>query len=86
MLKKLKITHKVLSVIIAGIIISSVFALIAVRTGQKQTSTLESIYIENVTPLDQLRRIQLYFREIDYQMTGVMSDVVAPVGAGIGFS
>ncbi len=82
MFKKIKITQKVLSVIIAGIIISSVFAFIAVQTGQKQTKTLESIYNENVIILDNIRRIQLYFREIDYQMTGVMADVVAPVGAG----
>ncbi len=82
MFKKIKITQKVLSVIIAGIIISSVFAFIAVQTGQKQTETLESIYNENVIILDNIRRIQLYFREIDYQMTGVMADVVAPVGAG----
>lgn len=82
MFSKIKITHKVLSVIIAGIIISSIFAAIAVQTGQRQTSTLESIYNENVTILDNIRRIQLYFREIDYQMTAVLADVVAPIGAG----
>ena len=82
MFKKIKITQKVLSVIIAGIIISSVFAFIAVQTGQKQTKTLESIYNENVTILDNIRRIQLYFREIDYQMTAVLAEVVAPIGAG----
>ena len=82
MFNKVKITHKVLAVIIAGIIISSIFAVIAVQTGQRQTRTLESIYNENVTILDNIRRIQLYFREIDYQMTAVMADVVAPIGAG----
>jgi methyl-accepting chemotaxis protein len=82
MFNKIKITHKVLSVIIAGIIISSIFAVIAVQTGQRQTNTLESIYNENVTILDNIRRIQLYFREIDYQMTAVLADVVAPIGAG----
>ncbi len=82
MFNKIKITHKVLSVIIAGIIISSIFAVIAVQSGQRQTSTLESIYNENVIILDNIRRIQLYFREIDYHMTGVLADVVAPVGGG----
>ncbi|RJR20462.1 MAG: methyl-accepting chemotaxis protein, partial [Nitrospiraceae bacterium] len=81
-INKLKITHKVAVIIITGIIISGSFALLNMTMGNRQIDTLESIYNENVTPLDNLRKIQLSFREIEFYMTGVMADVVAPVGAG----
>jgi len=80
--KRLKITHKIAVVIITGIIISVSFALLNVVMGNKHADTLENIYNENVTPLDNLRKIQLSFREIESYMTGVTADVVAPVGAG----
>ena len=80
--KRFKITHKIAVVVIAGIIISVSFALLNVVMGNKQVDTLENIYNENVTPLDNLRKIQLSFREIEFYMAGVKSDVVAPVGAG----
>ena len=81
-LKKLKVAHKILAVIIAGIILSVFFASWAVYLGKKETRTLASIYNENVTPLDNLRNIQLMFREVEFRMTGVQADVVAAIGSG----
>ncbi len=81
-LKNVKITHKVLAVIIVGIIISSIFAFWAVLIGKKQTIMLERIYVENVKPLDNLRGIQLIFRELEYRMAGVQADVVGAIPSG----
>lgn len=81
-IKRLKISHKVIAVIISGIIISVIFALLAVYIGKKGTSTLASIYNENVTPLDNLRNIQLMFREIEFRMAGVQADVLGPISSG----
>jgi methyl-accepting chemotaxis protein len=80
-LKKMKISHKILSVIIAGVIISAFFASWAVLIGKKETKTLARIYNENVTPLDNLRNIQLTFREIEFRMTGVVAEVVGSVAS-----
>ncbi len=80
-LKKVKISHKILSVIISGVIIAATFATWAVMAGKKQTQTLSSIYHENVTPLDNLRNIQLIIRELEFRMTGVQADVVAAIGS-----
>jgi methyl-accepting chemotaxis protein len=80
-LKRMKIAYKVLAVIVCGILISSFFAAWAVFAGKKETKTLASIYQENVTPLDNLRRIQLIFRELEFRMTGVQADVIAAIGS-----
>jgi methyl-accepting chemotaxis protein len=50
--------------------------------GSKQTNTLENIYSNNVIPLDNLRGIQLEFREIEYRMAGVQADVVGAINSG----
>jgi methyl-accepting chemotaxis protein len=81
-LKKTRITHKIIMVIVAGIFISAAFAACAVLIGKKETRTLEGIYIENVGPLDNLRNIQLVFREIEYRMAGVQADLVGAIGSG----
>ncbi len=81
-LNKLKITHKISIIIMLGIIIGGALAVQNIYSGNKQIGTLESIFNDNVTPLDNLRKIQLSFREIEFYMTGVTSDVVAPIGAG----
>lgn len=80
-LKRLKIVHKILVVIICGIMISIIFAGTAIFIGKNDTKTLESIYMDNVTPLDSLRRIQLIVRELEGRMTGVQADVIAPIGS-----
>ena len=81
-IRKMKIAHKILAVIMSGIAISALFAAGAVMMGTRQTQTLERIYTENVTPLDNLRKIQLTFRELEFRMTGVQADVVAAIGSG----
>ncbi len=82
LLANLKITYKVTIIVIIGIIIAGALTIQNITMGKKQISTLETIYNDNVTPLDNLRKIQLSFREIEFYMTGVTSDVVAPIGAG----
>ena len=81
-LKNLKISHKILIVIISGIIASSAFAFWSVTVARKGTNTLQDIYIKNVIPLDNLRSIQLIFRELEYRMVGVIADAVAAIGSG----
>jgi methyl-accepting chemotaxis protein len=81
-LKKLKISHKILIVIITGIIASSAFAVWSVAVAKKGTDTLQNIYVKNVIPLDNLRSIQLIFRELEYRMVGVTADAVAAIGSG----
>lgn len=80
---RLKITHKISIIILLGIIIAGALAVQNIYMGNKQISTLEGIFHDNVIPLDNLRKIQLSFREIEFYMTGVTADVVAPVGAGM---
>ena len=81
-LKNLKISHKILIVIITGIIASSAFAFWSVVVSKKGTSTLQVIYVKNVIPLDNLRNIQLIFRELEYRMVGVIADAVGAINSG----
>ncbi len=78
----MKIAHKIMVVIIAGILIAIVFAAGAVLIGESDTNRLERIYLENVRPLDNLRAMQLVFREIEYRMAGVQADLMAAIGSG----
>jgi methyl-accepting chemotaxis protein len=81
LMAKIKISHKILILTLIGTISLSVFAVGGVVLGQKQINTLEHIYIDNVVPLDQLRKIQLTFRETEFRMTGAMADMVTPTAA-----
>ncbi len=81
-LKNLKISHKILIVIITGILASSAFSFWSVIIARKGTHTLQDIYVKNVIPLDNLRSIQLTFRELEYRMVGVIADAVAAIGSG----
>jgi methyl-accepting chemotaxis protein len=80
-MSKVKISHKILVLTLIGTISLSVFAVGAILMGQKQINTLEHIYVDNVVPLDQLRKIQLTFRETEFRMTGAISDMVTPTAA-----
>jgi len=82
MFKKISISQKIVSVILLGLIISGAFALLTYMSSNKHLATLEGIYNENVIPLDNLRRLQLKFREIDFRMAGVVADIISPVGSG----
>ncbi|MBC8414054.1 methyl-accepting chemotaxis protein, partial [bacterium] len=81
----MKITHKIYAIIAVGIVLCVAFATIAVGIvlcvafatiavlyGQNQSDT----YNEKVTPLDNLRKIQLSFREIEYRLAGVQASLV----------
>jgi hypothetical protein len=76
-LKKLKITHKIFSIIATGMIICASFAVLAVVFGQSQSNTFN----EQVVPLDNLRKIQANFRELEYKMAGVQSEIVTSIAA-----
>ncbi|MEK7773038.1 MAG: methyl-accepting chemotaxis protein, partial [Deltaproteobacteria bacterium] len=54
-----------------------------ILTGRNQIQTLKEIYDDKVKPLDELRSIQLLFREMEYRMAGVAADMVAPIGSGV---
>ncbi len=82
LLKRLKISHKITVLIAAGIILATIFAAWAVQISRKDTKVLEKIYLENLGPLDNLRGIQLVFRELEYRMAGVQADVVAAIESG----
>ena len=81
LLAKIKISHKLIILILIGTITLSGFAAGSVMLGQKQINTLEHIYVDNVIPLDQLRKIQLIFRETEFRMGGAMADIVTPTAA-----
>ena len=81
LMAKVKISHKLIILILIGTITLSVFAIGSVILGQKQIDTLEHIYVDNVIPLDKLRKIQLIFRETEFRMSGAMADIVTPTAA-----
>ena len=81
-LQSVKISHKVLFVIGLALLTFITFAFVAISMGNKQLHTLDEIYSEKVVPLDNLRKIQLNLREIEYRMAAVVADMVAPIGSG----
>jgi len=80
--QQVKITHKVIAIIAAGVCMGAMLVGWSIFQGNKQTNTLENIYSNNVIPLDNLRGIQLEFREIEYRMAGVQADVVGAINSG----
>jgi len=81
-LGNIKISHKILFVVIAAIVLCAGFGITTLTLGKKQIKTLEEIYKEKVVPLDNLRKIQLVFRELEYRMAAVVADMIAPIGSG----
>jgi methyl-accepting chemotaxis protein len=75
--KKMKITHKIFGIIATGMIMCASFAILAVVFGQSQANTFN----EQVVPLDNLRKIQSKFRELEYKMAGVQSEIVTSIAA-----
>lgn len=82
LLNKMKISHKVLFVIILALVVFVAFAIGTIAMGKQQLNTLEEIYAEKVAPLGHLRRIQVIFRELEYRMAAVTADIVAAIGSG----
>ncbi len=81
-LKRIKISHKVSFVIILSLVVFIAFTIGTIMMGKKQLDTLEEIYAQKVAPLDNLRKIQLIFRELEYRMAGVTANIVAAIGSG----
>jgi len=81
LLSKVKIRDKILFLTISSIIIFISFSVGTVLMGKKQIETLEDIYIQKVVPLDQMRSIQLIFRETEFRMAGVSADIVTGTAA-----
>jgi methyl-accepting chemotaxis protein len=71
--RNIKITHKLIAMTVIGLTVLLSFGLVSVYMGKSQLKSLKGLYAQNMVPLDNLRRIQLIFREIDYQMVGVIS-------------
>lgn len=82
LLKNIKISHKLVFMAAVSLLILVGFAANAIVAGQKEISALEDIYDKKLTPLDNLRTIQLTLREIDHGMVGVLAIVEFPVRAG----
>ncbi len=72
-LKNVKISHKLVFMTVAALVVLLLFGGIGIYMGKSQLESLRSVYNEKMTPLDNLRRMQLIFRELDYQMVGVIS-------------
>jgi methyl-accepting chemotaxis protein len=81
LLAKVKISHKIIILTLIGTISLSIFAAGAVLLGKTEIRALSYIYEYNVVPLDQLRKIQLIFREIEFRMSGAVADMVTPTAA-----
>ncbi len=80
-LNKLKIRDKILFLTVSSIVIFIAFSVGTVVMGKKQIKTLEDIYVKKVIPLDQLRQVQLIFRETEFRMAGVAADMVTGTAA-----
>jgi len=78
---KAKISQKLFIILATALVVFGVFTVITLYSGRGQVKTLEEIYEHKLLPLDSLRRIQLTFREIEFRMTGVIADVIAPIGS-----
>ena len=78
---KVKIRHKILVLVTASSLFLVFFAGGGVIMGQRQITALKAIYMDNFIPLDQLRQIQLKFREIEFRMGGAMAQIVTPTAS-----
>lgn len=81
-LRNLKISSKIYAAVVTATVLLIACGTFLVATSIMHEKTLEEIYLKNVRPLDDLRGIQLIFRELEYRMTGVLADLVAPIGSG----
>lgn len=75
-LSRIKIRDKILFLAIVGISVFVFFTACVVIMGKNQIAALESMYTENVVPLDKLRKIQLIFRETEFRIAGVMTEMI----------
>ncbi len=57
----------------SALFVLSLLGIVSIYMGRSQLKSLQSVYNEKLIPLDNLRKMQLILREIDYQMVGVIS-------------
>ncbi|GBE34225.1 methyl-accepting chemotaxis protein McpS [bacterium BMS3Bbin06] len=81
-LQNTKISHKLIFMTVTGLVIIGLFACGIVLMGKDQIDAFEDIYNTKLVPLDNLRNMQLIFREIDYQMVGVISSAESSEESG----
>ncbi|MBI5663747.1 MAG: hypothetical protein HZC49_01470, partial [Nitrospirae bacterium] len=75
-MSRIKIRDKILFLALVGIAVLIFFSTCAVLFGKNQRAALEVMCTKNVVPLDRLRKIQLIFRETEFRMAGVMTDMI----------
>lgn len=73
MTRSIKISHKLAIMTISGLLVLICIGLTGVYIGKTGIKAIKDIYAGKMLPLDQLRTLQTIFREIDYQMVGVIS-------------
>jgi methyl-accepting chemotaxis protein len=71
-----KIRNKIFFLTIAGILVFILFSLGAYIVGKSEIRALERMYASDVVPLDNLRKIQLAFREIESEMERAMAGTI----------
>lgn len=81
-LNRLTISQKLMIIAVTAVIVIGALSVWTIKTEVNQAATLKSIYNEKMVPLDALRNIQLIFRELEFRMTGVIADMLAPIGSG----
>jgi methyl-accepting chemotaxis protein len=78
---RVKIRHKIFALAVISSLVLIMITGGGVIMGQKQINTLKVIYMDNFIPLDQLRKIQLKFREIELRMGGSMAGIITPTAS-----
>jgi methyl-accepting chemotaxis protein len=79
-LSGVKIRNKIFFLTIAGILVFILFSLGAFIIGKNEIRALERMYANDLIPLDNLRKIQLAFREIESGMVRVLAGTIDGTG------
>ncbi len=80
-LRILTISQKLLIIAVSAVIVIASLSVWSIATGRTQAQILKNTYSNQMLPLDALRKIQLIFRELEFRMTGVIADMIAPIGS-----
>ncbi|MBC8414630.1 response regulator [bacterium] len=78
---KIKISHMVTGFAAVSLAVIFILAVSIIRQGTDNVDIMRVNYYEHVKPLGELRRMQSVLREFEFRMSGVMADIVAPIGA-----
>jgi len=77
-----KISHKLWAIVVSGVVVFGLFGIVSYRNNKQYVETVNKLYLNEFRPLNNIRLIQMEFREIEYRMVGVIADVVASIGSG----